>query len=195
MGKKLSLVLMGLAVIFTAGLGVIYLRILERPHVPMVQIGGPFTLASTKGGEVNSESLKGHPYAVFFGFTHCPEVCPTTMNDMTGALQKLGDAAKDFRVFFISVDPERDSVAYLTDYLQSFDPRIEGLVPTLAQLPQLAQDFRVVYEKVPTSGGDYTMNHTASVFLYDSQGQFAGTLAYGEAEETRLKKLGRLLGN
>ncbi len=160
---------------------------------PAVEIGGPFRLASSKGGEVDSKDLRGKPYAMFFGFTHCPEVCPTTLYEMSGTLAKLGEEAKDFRVFFVTVDPERDTVAAMKDYIANFDPRIESLVPTEAQLPKLASDFRVFYAKVPTSDGGYTMDHTATTFLFDAQGQFAGTIAFGEAAETREAKLRKLL--
>jgi protein SCO1/2 len=130
---------------------------------------------------------------VFFGFTHCPEVCPTALYEMSTMLAKLGEDAKRFRVFFITVDPERDTVAMMKDYMANFDPRIEGLVPAPEQLQKLAAGFRVYYAKVPTSGGGYTMDHTASVFLMDADGRFAGTLAYGEEASTREAKLRKLL--
>lgn len=163
------------------------------PSLPRVSIGAPFKLASSQGGEVDSATLKGKPYGIFFGFTHCPEVCPTTMSDMTETLKQLGDEGKDFRLFFITVDPERDSTATLKDYISNFDPRISALVPTLAELPALAKAFRIIYEKVPTSDGSYTMNHTASILLYDKQGEFFGTIAYGEKPEVRVQKLKRLI--
>lgn len=160
----------------------------------VLSIGGPFVLASARGGSVDSRTLAGKPYAVFFGFTHCPEVCPTTLYEMSNDLAALGDAAKDFRVFFITVDPARDTLETMKDYVSNFDPRIEALVPTEAQLQQLASDFRVYYAKVPTSDGGYTMDHTATIFLFDRSGQFAGTLAYDEAAQTKQAKLKRLLG-
>jgi protein SCO1/2 len=166
----------------------------NRSSGSVFDIGGPFALASARGGTVDTRSLAGRPYAVFFGFTHCPEVCPTTLYDMSNSLASLGDAAKDFRVFFITVDPERDTLATMKDYVSNFDPRIEALVPTADQLKQLASEFRVYYAKVPTSDGSYTMDHTASVFLFGRDGRFAGTLAYDEAADTKQAKLKRLLG-
>jgi protein SCO1 len=166
----------------------------NRPAVPpALAIGGPFKLESSAGGVVDSETLKGQPFAVFFGFTHCPEVCPTTLYEMSNALGKLGDEAKDFKVFFITVDPERDTAEFMKSYLTSFDPRIVGLRPSPEELPQVAKAYRVFYEKVATSDGDYTMNHTALVYLMDRQGKFFGTLDYEEAPDTRLAKLRRLL--
>ena len=159
-----------------------------------MNIGGPFLLASTKGGTVDSRALEGQPYAMFFGFTHCPEVCPTTLYEMSNSLAKLGEKARNFRVFFVTVDPERDTLPVLKDYLANFDPRIEALVPDQAQLQKLAKDFRVYYAKVPASDGGYSMDHTASIFLFDAKGRFTGTISYDEASQMREAKLNRLLG-
>ena len=181
------------AALLFAGLSYFGFGSLREKAASFADVGGPFTLASAKGGVVDSASLSGNPYAVFFGFTHCPEVCPTALYEMSALLEKLGDDAKSFRVFFITVDPERDTAEMMKDYMANFDPRIEGLVPGLAQLPKLAADFRVHYAKVPTSDGGYTMDHTASIFLMDADGRFAGTLAYGEAADMREAKLRKLL--
>jgi protein SCO1/2 len=182
------------AVLAVAAMGWLGVELLRGGRQAAVfQIGGPFALAAAKGGVVESEALAGKPYAVFFGFTHCPEVCPTTLYEMSGSLAALGDAAKDVRVFFITVDPARDTLAAMKDYVANFDPRIEALVPTEEQLKQLASDFRVYYAKVPTSDGGYTMDHTATIFLFGRDGRFAGTIAYGEAPEMRQAKLKKLL--
>src|SRR5690349_3643425 len=101
---------------------------------PMVAIGGPFKLAATTGGTIDSTALKGQPFAVFFGFTHCPEVCPPTLYEMSSTLAKLGDEAKDFKVFLVTVDPERDTIDFMKSYLTSFDPRIVGLRPSPEEL-------------------------------------------------------------
>lgn len=152
-----------------------------------------FHLASTAGGERDSASLKGKPFGVFFGFTHCPEVCPTTLFEMSGALQELGDQARDFRLFFVTVDPEQDTLPFVKDYLASFDPRIEGIVPTIDQLPATARAFHIYYKKVPTDDGAYTMDHTATVFLFGADGALKSTISYDEDHATRVEKLKRLL--
>lgn len=178
----------------SGGLAIYYGRTtLQETVATAADIGGPFVLASSNGGEVKSQELLGKPFAIFFGFTHCPEVCPTTLYEMSNLLEKLGDEAKDFRVFFVTVDPERDTVAELKDYISNFDPRIEALVPTMEQLPEIAKAFRVYYAKVATSDGGYTMDHTASVYLMGADGTFVGTIAYGEAAEMREAKLRKLL--
>lgn len=156
-------------------------------------IGSDFKLASTKGGQVDSRQLVGKPYGIFFGFTHCPDVCPTTMADMSDALAKLSNQGDDFRLFFITIDPSRDNLSLMKDYIANFDARIEGLVPSSEQLTQIIRGFHLYVEKVPTSDGSYTMNHTASVFLFDREGKFWRTIGFDEAPELRLEKLKSLL--
>lgn len=178
----------------TGGAAYVYLDRKNSSAVsPMVTIGGPFKLAATTEEVVDSAALKGQPFAVFFGFTHCPEVCPTTLYEMSSTLAKLGEEAKDFKVFFVTVDPERDTAEFMKSYLTSFDPRIIGLRPSPEELTQVAKAYRVFYEKVPTSDGGYTMNHTALVYLMDREGRFFGTLDYEEKPEMRMTKLKRLL--
>ncbi len=160
-----------------------------------LDIGMPFMLASSKGGMLSSDSLKGKPYAMFFGFTHCPVICPTTLYEMDTALKNLGDEGKDLRMLFVTVDPEQDTPAFMANYIGNFAGRIEGLIPTPEQLPALAKAYRVFYEKVPTSDGGYTMNHTATVFLFDRKGGFAGTIAFDENPQTRMEKLRRIIAS
>jgi protein SCO1/2 len=181
------------AALLAAVTGYVYLTRGEAV-VSVADIGGPFRLASANGGVVDSQDLAGKPYAVFFGFTRCPEVCPTTMAEMSAALTELGDEGKDLRVFFVTVDPERDTAEFLKDYLSSFDPRIEALVPTAEELAAMARSFRAYYAKSPTSDGGYTMDHTATVFLMNRQGKLASTISYGEEQATRMAKLRKLLG-
>ncbi|HTN95948.1 MAG TPA: SCO family protein [Nordella sp.] len=192
--RVLRILLWALVVTGLAGIGAyFYLGQQDGAVRPMVTIGGPFKLAATTGETVDSAALKGRPFAVFFGFTHCPEVCPTTLYEMSSTLAKLGEEAKDFKVFFVTVDPERDTAEFMKSYLTSFDPRIIGLRPSAEELAQVARAYRVFYEKVPTSDGGYTMNHTALVYLMDREGRFFGTLDYEEKPEMRLVKLKRLL--
>ena len=159
-----------------------------------IQFGAPFKLAAARaGGTLDSKDLIGKPYGLFFGYTHCPEVCPTTISDMSAALAELGDKAKDFRLFFITIDPERDTATAMNDYLSNFDSRIEALVPTPDELPKLAKDFHIFYETIPAEDGNYTMNHTALVFLFNAKGNFASTIAYDETKANRLAKLQKLV--
>lgn len=172
----------------------LYLLLSPRPEgASTVTIGVPFKLAATSGGVVESEKLKGKPYALFFGFTNCPDVCPTSMLEVANDLKALDPAAKDFKVYFVTVDPERDTLDLLRDYTGSFDPRIIGLLPkNEAELETVAKGFRAIYRKVPTPSS-YTMDHTASIFLMDGKGQFFGTLDSKETPAVRQAKLKRLM--
>lgn len=185
-----------------AGFTVVVALLLLRPAPPPEQaaggrIGGPFQLATMTGDTLDSRSLAGKPHGLFFGFTHCPDVCPTTMFEVSEVLRALDNgpaaaAARDFRVYFITVDPERDTPALLKQYLSAFDPRIIGLVPTAEQLPGLARQFAASYRRVPTTDG-YTMDHTSAVYLFDANGRFTSTLDMQESTANQQAKLARLL--
>lgn len=187
--------ILGMAAVMAAVFGGLYLQGEEMRSklASVAEIGGPFRLASSNGGYVDSKNLLGKPYGVFFGFTHCPEVCPTTLYEMTKTLAAVGDEARDFRLFFITVDPERDTAPTLKDYLSNFDPRMEALVPTPDELSKVAKEFRAIYEKVPASDGEYTMNHTATIYLMNAKGQFASTISYNETPENRIAKIRKLI--
>lgn len=157
-------------------------------------IGGPFRLTSQTGQIIDSDALRGRPYAIFFGFAHCPEICPTTMIDMQRLLDRLGPLAKEFKVYFVSVDPERDTPDMLRDFLASFEPHIVGLTGTAAEIAGVAKAFGAYYRKVPTGDGDYTMDHSAFVYLIDARGNYADSLGYQEQEDRALAKLRALLG-
>jgi protein SCO1/2 len=180
--------------IITVALLYVLLNPVDREQgTGVASIGGPFRLADHNGQLVTEASLRGKPYALFFGFTHCPDVCPTSMLEITNDLNALGNAAKDFRVYFVTVDPARDTAALLKEYTGSFDPRIIGLVPKdEAELATMARMFRAIYRKVDTPSG-YTMDHTASVYLMDAKGEFFGTLDSKETPAVRQAKLKRLL--
>ena len=159
-----------------------------------VPIGGPFRLTSHEGKVFTDEDLKGKPFAVFFGFTHCPEVCPTTLYDLTQDLEALGKDADRMRVAFITVDPAQDTPELMKTYLGSFDPRIVGLTGTEEEIAAVAKAYKVYYRKVPTESG-YTMDHTATILLMDSRGEFYGTSNFQESQEVRREKLRKLVRN
>jgi protein SCO1 len=187
--------------VFIAGLGVLVLTagLLLFPSGPQqgasrVPIGGPFRLTSHEGRPFTDQDLKGKPFAVFFGFTHCPEVCPTTLYDLTQDLEALGRDADKMRVAFITVDPAQDTPELMKTYLGSFDPRIVGLTGTEDEIAAVAKAYKVYYRKVPTDS-DYTMDHTATILLMDSKGEFFGTSNFQESEEVRREKLRNLIRN
>jgi protein SCO1/2 len=135
-------------------------------------IGGPFSLTDQDGRPFSDGDLKGKSFLVFFGFTHCPDVCPTTLFEISEVLRNLGPQADRTAALFISVDPERDTPAAMKDYLANFDPHIRGLTGDSAALDAVAKAYRAYYKKVPLEGGDYTMDHTAIVYLMDKEGRF-----------------------
>jgi len=152
-----------------------------------------FDLVDQDGNPVDETVFVGHPSALFFGFTHCPEVCPTTMAEMSAWFDALGDDGADLRAWFVSIDPTRDTPEVLGDYVSWVSDRITGITGDPDQIDRLADAWGVFHEKVPLEGGDYTMDHTASVFLLDRQGRFQGTIAYREDMATALGKLRHLL--
>jgi protein SCO1/2 len=157
-------------------------------------IGGPFSLTDQNGNTVTEESLKGRPSAMFFGYTFCPDVCPTTLADMSLWLKDLGADADKLKVYFVTVDPERDTQAAIREYLTAFDPRIVGLTGDRAAVDRMLEAFRVYSRKTGEDPDYYLMDHTASVFLLDAEGRFVGTVDYQENPETALAKLKRLVG-
>jgi protein SCO1/2 len=152
----------------------------------------PFSLVDQNGHKVTERDMLGHPAVVFFGFTYCPEVCPTTLADITNWLGALGPDADKLGVYFITVDPARDTSEELAKYLSSFDPRIHGLTGTAADIDGVAKAFGIYYQKVEIEGGGYTMDHSSSVLLLDASGRFAGTISYQEAKDAAIAKLKRL---
>ena len=157
-------------------------------------IGGPFTLTDTSGRTVTDATLRGKPTAMFFGFTFCPDVCPTTLSDLTSDLQALGSDADRLNVVFVTVDPERDTPEQLRRYLSAFDRRIIGLTGTPAQVQAAERAYRVVASRQPLPDGGYTMDHTAYVMLFDAQGRFVEPISLQQAPEQRRAALRRLLG-
>ena len=135
-------------------------------------IGGPFSLTDQDGRTVTDKDLRGHPFLVFFGFTHCPDVCPTALFEISEVLGKLGPDAQKVSALFVTIDPERDKPAQMKDYLSSFNPRLVGLTGDPAAIAAVAKEYRVYVKKVPLDNGDYTMDHTALVYLMDKDGRF-----------------------
>ena len=178
MNEKTSRVMLVLAA-FLSGLVLFFgiiLFISGRGASPIGQaiagVGGPFHLEDQNGKPVSDQDMKGRPFLVFFGFTHCPDVCPTTLFDMSQLLRQLGPDADRTGALFITVDPERDTPAVMKDYLSNFDPHLRGLTGDQASVGAAIRAYRVYAKKVPLPGGDYTMDHTAVVYLMDKAGQF-----------------------
>lgn len=172
--------------------------VLTRPKAPTiaastVQIGGPFQLIDMQGRPVSEKTLLGKPTAIFFGFTYCPEICPTTLTEMTGWLKALSKDADKLNAIFVSVDPERDTPEQLRLYLANFDPRIQGFTGTPEQVAAVTKGYRVYYKKIPTDGGGYTVDHSAAVYLFDAKGRFVEPIGYGAPPDRAVAQLKALV--
>jgi protein SCO1 len=190
--RQVRIVLWTLVVV--AAVGATALFIFAPPKSPTSSLGGgTYSLVDHNGNAVDQTMLIGHPSVVFFGFTHCPDVCPTTMGEMAAWFASLGDDAKDLRGYFVSIDPERDTPEAVAGYASWVSDRMTGITGTPEEIAKIAKSWGIVAEKVPGDDGDYTMNHTASVILVDRNGQYFGTIAYQEDQETALAKIRRLI--
>ena len=174
-GSRIALLLAA----FLAGLVLFFgaiLLVTGRAPVPIgsaiAAVGGPFHLVDQNGKLVSDQDFKGHPFLVFFGFTHCPDICPTTLFEISEVMRKLGPDADRTGAIFITVDPERDTPATIKDYLSNFDPHMRGLTGDQTAVNAAIKAYRVYAKKVPLPDGDYTMDHTAVVYLMDKDGHF-----------------------
>jgi protein SCO1 len=156
-------------------------------------VGGPFHLEDQNGHPVSDQDMKGRPFLVFFGFTHCPDVCPTTLFDISEVLKRLGKDADRAGALFITVDPERDTPVVLKDYLSNFDPHLRGLTGDAAAVEAALRAYRVYAKKVPLSGGDYTMDHTAVVYLMGKDGRFVAPFNLKRTPQAAADDLRRFL--
>jgi len=154
-----------------------------------------FDLINQTGASVGPEQLLGQSTLVFFGFTYCPAVCPTTLGDISDWLDALGAEAEDMNVIMISVDPERDTPQALAEYVSWFHPAIRGWTGTADQVTRAAREFRAQFEKVALEDGDYTMNHTAGVFVFDATGKWKSIIDFHESREFVVPKIRRALGS
>jgi len=181
----------GLALVF----GVVFLVTNGplRSATQAVEIGGPFRLTDQDGHTVSDQDFKGKPLLVFFGFTHCPDICPTTLFDVSEVLRKLGPDADRVGAIYVTVDPERDTSATLKDYMASFDPHLRGLTGDADAIQAIAKEYRVYYKKVPLQDGDYTMDHTAIVYLMGKDGHFIAPFSLKRSPEVAAADLRKYL--
>lgn len=183
-------VLVALAAVLLAAALVIFPPAGDEP-APSA-IGGPFKLTATDGRVVTEKELVGRPTLIFFGYTRCPDVCPTTLAEVSAIFEKLGPQAK-VGALFVTVDPERDTPAGLADYLSSFDRRITGLTGDPSALEAMRRAWRVYAKKTPTSGSDYTMDHTALVYLMDKRGRFVNAFNIARPADEAAQELAKYL--
>lgn len=193
-GGGLILVAFALALAGIVGTTVAFLPRGPKPP-PLSVVGGPFRLESSKGGVLDSRTLKGRPFLVFFGFTQCPNVCPTTLADLGNLIDAFQAQGGTIEAYYVTLDPERDTPALMRDYMASFHERITGLTGTPEQIERVARDYRVSTTKVPLAEGGYTMEHTLMVYMMDRNGGFAGPLDLEAGHALALKQLHRLVSD
>lgn len=185
-------ILIGILVIMTGAVGFMTFEWSRRTYFGEEAYGAPFTLVDHNGRTITEKAFQGQPTVVFFGFTHCPEVCPTTLFEMDGWLKTLGEEGKEIKAYFVSVDPKRDTPELMQAYVTNVSDRITGITGDPQKMAEMAKAFGIYSRKVELEGGDYTMDHTASVLLLDRKGAFSGTIAYGENADSAVAKLRRL---
>ncbi len=172
------------------GLGIAAVTMLvPKPGQPNVGIGGAFSLIDHKGRATTEKALEGGPSLIFFGFTHCPDVCPTALFEISQIYKALGPKGDRLKAFFVTVDPERDTPELLAQYLASFDARITGLTGSPEAVQAALKAWRGFARKVPVDGGGYTMDHTSLVYLMDAKGRFVSSVNLDRPPEETAKTL------
>src|SRR5271166_4890792 len=156
-------------------------------------IGGPFSLVDQEGKTVTNTALEGKWLLVYFGYTHCPDACPTALNNIALALRELGAEKQQVRPVFITVDPERDTSQALKDYVQAFDAPIVALTGSDTAIAQAAKEYRVYYAKHPEAGGEYSMDHSSIIYVMDPKGRFSASFTQENSPEEIAERLKKLL--
>ncbi|MEO6361384.1 MAG: SCO family protein [Sphingomicrobium sp.] len=167
----------------------------QGPDAIGLGIGGPFTLIGGDGHPFASTRLNGKAHAIFFGFTHCPDVCPTTLARLVRLRRELASKDDAFTIVFITVDPERDGPAEVASYARLFNAPVIGLTGSPAQIAQVKKQFGIFSQRVPDKSGGYSVDHSAAVLLFGKTGRFQSTIAPDEADSVALDKLKRVTGN
>lgn len=191
--RLLLWVLVGLAAAGVAAL-LIYQRSVQTRTEQAIAVGGPFSLTDSNGLPFSSVKLAGKPFAIFFGFTHCPDVCPTTLARLARLRGQLGRGEDSFAIVFVTVDPERDGPQEVGRYTALFNTPVIGLTGTPAAIEQVKKQFGVFSQKVAQPNSDYSVDHTAATFLIGPDGKFVATIAPEEGDSAALAKLKRIIG-
>ena len=196
--KTVRVILWAAVVVMAGVLGWLTYSVTQSDQtIAEAPFGVPFQLVDQNGQPITEQAFRGKPTALFFGFTHCPEVCPTTLFELDGWLKQVDPDAKGLQAYFVTVDPERDTPEILGRYVSNVTDRVKAIAGEPEKVAEVVKGFRVYAKKIPLDeakpDGDYTMDHTASIFLLDAEGRFKGTIAYGENPDTAVKKLENLM--
>jgi protein SCO1 len=197
--RKLRIAIWVVVLVLAGALGAATFFVTRSPDISAAAgpFGVPFNLVAQNGKPITEQAFRGRPSAVFFGYTHCPDVCPTTLFELDGWLGKVDPDGSKLGAYFVTVDPERDTPEIMNEYVSNVSKRITGISGPPDKVTAMVRGFRVYAVKVPVDAkdpsGDYTMDHSASVYLLDGKGDFAGTIAYQEDADTAVKKLENLI--
>ena len=192
--ERLLIAMAGFAGFAAMALFVVFLRSVgPNSSIRAKPIGGSFTLVDDSGTPVTEAALAGKPSVIYFGYTYCPDVCPTTLLDLSRWIGKLGSDAGKLNYVFVTIDPQRDTPQLMHAYLSSFDPHIRGFTGTPEQIAAIAREYRVYYRKIPGDGGNYTMDHSTIMYLMGADGKMVSMIAYQEKDDSALAKLKNLL--
>ncbi len=172
----------------------LFAEYLSRKNAPqkIFDIIDKVHLIDHNGQSFKSATLKNKPSLLFFGFTNCPEICPTTLADLSEITKKVTSSVEAINIIFVTLDPRRDTKEHLKDYIQYFDGNIIGVTGDKVEIKKFAENWGVFYETVKISNNNYTLNHTATVFMIDELGNFRGTISWGENETSKIKKIKNL---
>jgi protein SCO1/2 len=195
--RQARLIIWALCAVVIVAIGVFFLTSPKPEQAPARMVtsasfGGPFALVNSDGQPFGTDQLKGKPYVLFFGFTHCPDTCPTTLARLVKLRREAGGVGA-FNIVFVTVDPERDGPKEMGTYSKAFGAPIIGLTGSPQQIDQVKKEFGIFSEKVPTGDGDYTVDHTATVLLFDRDGKFVATIAADEQDQPASDKLERMI--
>lgn len=196
--KNLRIILWLMVAVFAAGSVFLWLSQKQGLQIngqTQSSIGGSFNLIDHKGSEITEKDLAGRNHAIFFGFTHCPDICPTTLFEAAGWLKTLGADGDRIKFYFFTVDPERDTPEILKNYIEVFDKRITGVTGDPEEVSKALKNYKIYAKRVDLEDDDYTMDHTAFVMLFNTNGGFEGTISFGEESETAIAKLRRLIND
>jgi protein SCO1/2 len=193
-GTRLVIIVCAIVASVAGGIWIL----ISRPQPPKAataptELGGHFTLVDQTGRAVTDQDLRGKPTILLFGYTNSPEVCPTTLADLSADLKVLGPDADRLNVLFVTVDPARDTPARMADYLRAYDPHIRGLTGTPEEIRQVTQDYAIYYHKIPEAGGDYSMDHSYNTYLVAASGHVFDVVGYPLKRDAYLAELRKLI--
>ena len=185
----LATIIMSFIVVLTSTF--FFAEYLSRQNTPknISQIINNINLVDHTGSKFVAKTLENQPSLIFFGFTHCPEICPTTLSQLSEITERLKSKIMTTNIIFITVDPQRDTQEHLKDYMSNFNENVIGITGEIMDIKKLADNWGVFFARISSSKDDYTFNHTATVFMLDKKGNYKGTISWGENENSIIQKV------